>query len=118
MGLGNIGIPVASHILKFYPTVEYDIKDAATVNALSKGVQASTTLEHADIYVVAVNTYFRNNDPDLSAVDSCCDKISKINPNALVCFESTLTVGTSRQMAKKYKLQYVAVCPHRYCSWN
>ena len=114
MGLGNIGLPVACHISKFYPVVGYDIKDAATINALLKGVQASITLEPADIYVIAVNTYFRNNAPDMSAVDSCCNKISKLNPNSLVCFESTLTVGTSKQMAKKYKLKYVAVCPHRW----
>jgi nucleotide sugar dehydrogenase len=118
MGLGNIGIPVACHISKFYPTLGYDIKDAATVNALSKGIQASTTLEYADIYVVAVNTYFRNNAPDMSAVESCCNKISKINPNALVCFESTLTVGTSRQMTKKHNLKYVAVCPHRWWQYD
>jgi len=114
MGLGNIGLPVARHISKFYPVKGYDIKDAAIINALSKGVQASTKLELADIYVIAVNTYFRNKAPDMSAVDSCCNKISKLNPTSLVCFESTLTVGTSRQMAEKYKLNYVAVCPHRW----
>jgi UDP-N-acetyl-D-mannosaminuronic acid dehydrogenase len=114
MGLGNIGLAVASHVSKFYPVTGYDIRDAATINAMSKGLQASTRLEPADIYVIAVNTYFRNNAPDMSAVDLCCDKISKLNPNSLVCFESTLSVGTSRQMAKKYKLKYVAVCPHRW----
>jgi len=114
MGLGNIGLSVASHISRFYPVKGYDIKDAVIVKALSKGVEASTTLARADIYVVAVNTYFRNNAPDMSAVNCCCKKISKLNRNALVCFESTLTVGASRQMAKKHNLKYVAVCPHRW----
>lgn len=114
MGLGNIGLPVASHISGFYTVKGYDIKDEVIINSLSKGVEASTTLQHSDIYVVAVNTYFRNNAPDMSAVDCCCKKISKLNPNALVCFESTLTVGTSRQMAKKHNLKYIAVCPHRW----
>ena len=114
LGLGNIGLPVATQVSKFYPTKGYDIKEGAVINALSKGVQASTTLDFADIYVVAVNTYFRNNVPDMSAVDSCCEKISKINPNALVCFESTLAVGASKSIAKKYRLKYVAVCPHRW----
>jgi nucleotide sugar dehydrogenase len=114
LGLGNIGLPVARHISMFYPVKGYDIKNGAIINALSKGVEASTTLEHADIYVVAVNTYFRNNAPDMSAVDYCCRKISKLNRNALVCFESTLAVGTSRQMAKKHNLKFVAVCPHRW----
>ena len=72
LGLGNIGLPVAIQVSKFYPTKGYDIKESAVVNALSKGVQASTTLGFADIYVVAVNTYFRNDAPDMSAVDCCC----------------------------------------------
>jgi nucleotide sugar dehydrogenase len=118
MGLGNIGLPVAYHLSKFCPVTGYDIKDAAILNALSKGIQASTTLKPADIYVITVNTYFRNNVPDMSAVDSCCNEISKLNPNSLVCFESTLTVGTSRQMARKYKLKYVAVCPHRWWQYD
>jgi len=114
MGLGNIGLPVAKHISKFYPIKGYDLKGTAIINALSKGIQASTKLEYADIYVIAVNTYFQNNAPDMTAVDCCCQKISKINSKALICFESTLAVGASRQMAKKHKLKYVAVCPHRW----
>lgn len=115
MGLGNIGLPVACHISKFYKTNGYDISEAAVNKALlTKCIEASTKLEIADIYVIAVNTYYRNNAPDMSAVESCCSKISKLNPNALVCFESTLAIGTARSLALKYAFRYVAVCPHRW----
>ena len=49
-----------------------------------------------------------------SAVENCCLKISKLNPNALVCFESTLSIGTARILASKYNFKSVAVCPHRW----
>ena len=114
LGLGNIGLPVASHISTFYETKGYDISEAAVNKALTKNVDASTHLENVDIYVIAVNTYFRNNAPDMSAVESCCKKISEINPKALICFESTLSIGTARSLAKKHNLNLVAVCPHRW----
>jgi UDP-N-acetyl-D-mannosaminuronic acid dehydrogenase len=114
MGLGNIGLPVASHVSKFYKTKGYDISEAAVTKALTKDVEASAQLEKADIYIIAVNTHYRNNSPDMSAVESCCSKISKINPNALVCFESTLSLGTARSLALKYNFKFVAVCPHRW----
>lgn len=71
------------------------------------------SIEYADVHVIAVNIYCKNNVPNMSAADSCCQKISTINPNALVCFESTLSVGIARKIVLKYGLKYVAVCPHR-----
>jgi nucleotide sugar dehydrogenase len=114
LGLGNIGMPVACHVSRFYKTKGYDISEAAIAKALTKGVDASINLEKADIYVIAVNTRYRNNAPDMSAVESCCSKVSKLNPNALVCFESTLSLGTARSLSIKYDFRYVAVCPHRW----
>ena len=114
LGLGNIGLPVTSHVSKYYKTKGYDISETAVTKALSKAVDASTNLEKADIYIIAVNTHFRNNFPDMSAVENCCSNISKINPNALICFESTLSLGTARSFAQKYNLSFVAVCPHRW----
>jgi UDP-N-acetyl-D-mannosaminuronic acid dehydrogenase len=118
MGLGNIGLPVACHVSKFYKTKGYDINDTAIVKALEKSVDASTQLESADIYVITVNTYYRNNAPDMSAVESCCSKISKLNAEALVCFESTLSIGTARSLALKHNLKYAAVCPHRWWQYD
>jgi nucleotide sugar dehydrogenase len=114
VGLGNIGISVATYVSKFFPTIGCDIKQQAIMNAIEKGVNSSNTLGYADVYVIAVNTYYKNNAPDMSAVYSCCRNISTINPKALVCFESTLFVGTARKIALENRFNYVAVCPHRW----
>jgi nucleotide sugar dehydrogenase len=115
MGLGNIGLPVAIYIRKFFHhTIGYDISPHAVTRAINNGVDAYTVAQRADVYVICVNTYFRNNMPDMTAVDSCCKQISALNNDALVCFESTLSVGTATKMSLKYGLRYVAVCPHRW----
>ncbi len=113
IGLGVIGLPVAQHTAKYYPTVGYDISSQAIEKAKTHNIQATTQLPHADIYVVAVNTWFKNNQPDMTAVESCTQQIAKTNPQALVCYESTLFPGTARKLAEKYSLSNVAVCPHR-----
>jgi UDP-N-acetyl-D-mannosaminuronate dehydrogenase len=50
----------------------------------------------------------------MTAIEDCVKKAAAKNPKALFCFESTLTNGTARALAKKYGLQKVAVCPHRW----
>lgn len=115
MGLGNIGLPVALYIRKYFMgTFGYDISARAVTRALTKGIEAATTPTYADVYVICVNTYYRNSMPDMTAIDSCCRQIGTLNSEALVCFESTLAVGTARKMALKYGLRHVAVCPHRW----
>jgi UDP-N-acetyl-D-mannosaminuronic acid dehydrogenase len=115
MGLGNIGLPVALYASKYFrDVVGFDINENAVTRALTKGVKASTVPEYADVYIIAVNTYYRNNMADMSAIESCCRQISALNKDALVCFESTLAVGTARKMVLKYGLRSVAVCPHRW----
>jgi UDP-N-acetyl-D-mannosaminuronic acid dehydrogenase len=115
MGLGNIGLPVVQHISKIYKqTLGYDISPEAVNAAKKSGINASTELAYADIYVVAVNTWHRNGCPDMNAIEDCTKKVSKINSDALLCFESTLTKGTARELAEKYNLSNIAVCPHRW----
>ncbi len=115
MGLGNIGLPVALYSKKYYPnTAGFDINQQAVIRAINKGINASTVPTRADTYVICVNTYYRNNTIDMSAIDSCCRQISQLNNEALVCFESTLAVGTARKMSLKHGLSNVAVCPHRW----
>lgn len=115
MGLGNIGLPVAQHITKYYKqTKGYDISQKAVQNAKNNGVNASTQLTSADIYVLAVNTWYRNGYPDMTAIEDCVKRAAEKNPKALFCFESTLTKGTAHALAIKYHLQNVAVCPHRW----
>lgn len=114
VGLGKISLAVATYVSKYFPVIGYDISEKAIALASEKNINASNNLEFADTYIITVNTYFRNNAPDMSAIESCCGKISEINKNALVCFESTLFVGTARKMASKFGLRYITVVPHRW----
>jgi len=115
MGLGNIGLPVVQHISKIYKQTQgYDISQQAIKAAKQIGINTTTKPPHADIYVVTVNTWFRNNQPDMSAIEDCTKKAAQLNPNALICYESTLTLGTARKLADKYNLANVVVCPHRW----
>jgi len=115
MGLGNIGLPVALYVQQYFTnTIGFDISQLAVARAVQKGVKASTVPEPADVYVVCVNTFYRNKLPDMTAIESCCRQISTLNKEAIVCFESTLAVGTAKKMALKHGLRYIAVCPHRW----
>jgi UDP-N-acetyl-D-mannosaminuronic acid dehydrogenase len=115
MGLGNIGLPVIQHVSKIYKqTVGYDIAQSAVNAAIQVGVTASTELAYADVYIIAVNTWYHDGCPNMNAVEDCVQRISKLNPNALICFESTLAKGTVRSLSKKYNLSNLAVCPHRW----
>ncbi|MDR1992559.1 MAG: hypothetical protein LBQ98_03535 [Nitrososphaerota archaeon] len=115
MGLGNIGTPVVQHIAKIYKQTQgYDISKEAVTTAQKNGINATTQLPHADIYVIAANTWFRNGAPDMNAIEDCTKKAAQLNPNALICYESTLVKGTARKLAKKYNLTNIAVCPHRW----
>ncbi|MDR0471948.1 MAG: hypothetical protein LBH79_09570 [Nitrososphaerota archaeon] len=115
MGLGNIGLPVAQHISKIYKQTQgYDISQQAIKIAKQNGINTTTKPPYAEIYVITVNTWFRNNQPDMSAIEDCTKKAAKLNPDALICYESTLTTGTARKLAAKYNLTNIAVCPHRW----
>jgi UDP-N-acetyl-D-mannosaminuronic acid dehydrogenase len=114
MGLGKIGLAVAAYASKYFEVVGYDINEDAISRSIEKNIDASDKLRFADVYIVAVNTYYTDDAPDMSAIESCCSKIAMINAGALVCFESTLFIGTARKMASKYGLKYVVVCPHRW----
>ncbi len=116
IGLGNIGLPVALHVSKFYETYGCDISSVAIETAIKAGLKASMKLEDPDVYIIAVNTWFKNNEPDMSAVDSVCSKIA--DKESLICFESTLSVGTARAMANKYGFNHVVVCPHRWWQYD
>jgi len=116
VGLGVIGIPTALHISKFYEVVGYDISQKAVEKANSLDLDATCDeLPYADLYVIAVTTGINKNDsPDMSNIYDVCNKISKINPEPLVCIESTISVGTCRKISEKFSLKNIVHCPHRY----
>lgn len=118
VGLGTVGLPTALHIAKYFTVIGYDTNRKAVEISASQGVLAtenwlSTPL--TDTYVIAVSTSINEgNEPGVSAIYEVCGKIAEKEPDALVCIESTVPVGTSRRVAEKFGLKYVVHCPHRY----
>ena len=118
VGLGTVGLPTALHAAKYFTVIGYDTNRKAVELSASQGVLAtenwlSTPL--SDIYVITVSTGINEgNEPDVSAIYDVCGKIAEKEPEALVCIESTVPVGTSRRVAEKFGFKYVVHCPHRY----
>ena len=114
IGLGTVGLPTAIHISRFFDVVGYDINPEVKKRA-SERLRVESSIVDADIYVVTVSTGIKpNGKPDMSTVYEVCGKISKIQPNALVSIESTVSVGTCRKVAENFELKYLVHCPHRY----
>lgn len=116
IGIGVIGLPTALHISKFYDVVGYDINPKAVENAKEMGLNSTCDeLPYADIYVIAVTTSINEDEtPDMSNIYDVCNKISQVNPESLVCIESTISIGTSRKISEKFSLKNIVHCPHRY----
>jgi len=115
-GLGTVGLPTALHVSKFFDVVGYDISPEAVERASSKGILAigGSSPPRSDIYVLTVNTGNKRGQPDLSAVYNVCNKIAELRLDALVCIESTVPVGTCRNLAEKFGFKNLVCCPHRY----
>lgn len=116
VGLGVIGLPTAVHISKFYDVVGYDINPKAVENANEMLLNSTCDeLPYADLYVIAVTTSINEDKtPDMSNIYDVCHKISKVNPESLICIESTISMGTCRQISEKFSLSKIVHCPHRF----
>lgn len=118
IGLGTIGFPTALHISKYHKVTGYDL-NPEKVKAASNYFFATTDwseIPESDVYIVCVNTWWRNGKADMSAVESVCQKISENMTNhPLVSIESTVLVGTCRRIYEDiFKKQIkTANCPHR-----
>lgn len=122
VGLGYIGLPtaviMANHGLKVHgidinaanverinrgevtivePGLEEQLKQAVA----SGNLQASTEMVHADVYVIAVPTPFKENyEGDLSYIMSAAEAIApQLRGGELVILESTSPPQTTRKMA-------------------
>jgi UDP-N-acetyl-D-mannosaminuronic acid dehydrogenase len=118
VGLGVIGFPTALHISKYHKVIGYDINPEKVKDASNHFFATTEWSEvpESDVYVVCVNTWYRNGKPDMSAVELVCQKISEsLIRKALISIESTVLVGTTRGIYEDvFKRQhYVANCPHR-----
>jgi UDP-N-acetyl-D-mannosaminuronic acid dehydrogenase len=125
VGLGYIGLPVASMLAsRGHTVVGYDVNPVA-VDSVNKGqahffepdldmllkaavnterLKASTTPIEADYYVIAVPTPFRaNHQPDLSYVDAATQSIAPfLKAGSTVVLESTSPVGTTERIAEQF----------------
>ena len=86
------------------------IQDKDIEKFLSQGVDIHATvnpeeaLRSAEFVIVATPTNFDDQTKkfDTSQVDTTIERISKINPKATVVIKSTIPVGYTRSMRKKY----------------
>ena len=109
LGLGVIGLPTALHISKFYDVAGYDLNPIAVEKANQMGINSTCEkLPYADVYVIAVSTSVNEDDtPDMSNIYDVCNKISQVNPESLICIESTISLGTCRQISEKFSLNKI-----------
>lgn len=116
LGLGIIGLPTALHISEFYEVEGYDINPEAVEKANRMGLNATCgEVPYADLYVIAVSTGINDDDtPDMSNIYNVCSKISQVNPESLICIESTISMGTCRRVSERFSLDRIVHCPHRF----
>ena len=144
MGLGYIGLPTAALIASRGITVQGIDVNQSVVETINEGkihilepvldglvkhvvekglLKASTTVETADVYLIAVPTPFKaDHEPDLKYVESATRMIlPNLKSGDLFIIESTSPLGTTDKMAKiifeerpelKGKIN-IAYCPER-----
>ena len=149
MGLGYIGLPTAALIASRGIRVQGIDVNQSVVDTINEGkihivepaldglvkhvvergfLKASTTVDTADVYLIAVPTPFKgDHEPDLKYVESATRMIiPKLNDGNLFILESTSPVGTTDKMAKiifeerpelKGKIN-IAYCPERVLPGN
>lgn len=117
-GLGTVGYQTACYISDHGFSVRgYDIDKQKTVKTSSfKAFSEWSMVPECEIYVVCVNTGWEDGKPDMSNLFDVCRKISRRRNEPLVCIESTVSVGTCRELAGLFDDVYMVYMPHRYWS--
>ena len=125
IGMGKIGLPLAvQYARKGHNVIGVDI-NAKTIDLINKGLEPFPEEEHlqeylheviksknlratasyeeavsdADVIVVVVPLFVNEKaEPDFTAMDSATQNIGKnLKKNSLVCYETTLPIGTTRK---------------------
>jgi len=118
IGLGNVGRPTAHCIHeRGFPVYGYDIDKRKTL-----GLNPITTFSDwsrvpsSNIYIVCVNTNWKNGKPDVSNMFDVCRKIARKEKGnrPLVSIESTVAVGTCRKVAEMFDNVHLVHVPHRF----
>ena len=119
IGLGNVGYPTASHLRKCgFSVCGYDVdrKKIANINPL-QAFNEWIEVPECNVYVVCVNTGWKDEKPDMSNIFDVCSKIAAKSGNRpLVSIESTVSVGTCRKVAELFDDVYLVHVPHRFWS--
>jgi len=118
IGLGKVGRPTAMCIHnRGFPVYGYDIdrNKLAELNPITAFSDWSQ-VPSCGVYVVCVNTGWKDGKPDMSNIFDACHKIAtkEKGNKPLVCIESTVAVGTCRKVAELFDDVYLAHAPHRF----
>jgi nucleotide sugar dehydrogenase len=116
VGLGIVGLPTAIYAARFFDVTGFDISDNAIRAAAARGLKVSDRIaQDIGVYLVLVRTWMHSDGtPDVRSVYDVCEKIAESSKDPLVCIESTVPVGTTRDIEKQFGLTRVVHCPHRY----
>ena len=125
IGMGKIGLPLAvQYARKGHDVIGVDVNNK-TIDLINKGLEPFPEEEHlqeylheviksknlrasasyeeavsdADVIVVVVPLFVKEKaEPDFTAMDSATQNIGKnLKKNSLVCYETTLPIGTTRK---------------------
>jgi len=80
---------------------------------LTATLDAEKAYREAEFVIVAVPTNYdsRNNYFDTSAVESVIESIMKYNPNVIIVIKSTIPVGYTKEVKKRYRCNNIIFSP-------
>jgi nucleotide sugar dehydrogenase len=118
IGLGVVGYPTAEYISEQgFQVSGYDVLHKNSDKFFTT-TRFDEVPKDTDIFIITVSTGINRGEPDLTNLYDACEKISTANPDSLVCVESTVPVGTCREISKKFGLPNFVHVPHRYWTQN
>ena len=134
-GIGYVGLSIATLLAQYNHVVAVDIvpEKVEKVNNRVSPIQdeyiekyfrekeldlvatldAESAYAIADFVVIAAPTNYdsKKNYFDCSAVESVIESVLKINPNAMMVIKSTIPVGYTKSVRKKYKTSNIIFSP-------
>lgn len=113
IGMGNIGLSVATSFSEFYDTLGYDVNEER-IKKLITGMQQNdhryynTRLKFSDdeedikgynIYIITVPIYISNGRPDLESLIAASKAVAKVlNVSDVVIYETTVYPGVTEEV--------------------